>query len=238
MLKRTLKSARIHVGKGSVAAAAWIRAHMTRQRALRLGWYASLVALLVLLGSASWSYRNRASKGEYSPVPPEQAVMAQATPAPLLPEPTPLPVTYYWPVEGEIIGDYTPEGLVWCQTLGQWQAHEGIDIAAQAGEAVVAWSDGTVVDAYRDRLWGNTIVIEHADGMRSTYCGLNTLQLVQTGEPVEGGAVISSVGDTAACESEMPWHLHFSLERGEKSVDVEKFMEAHGCGLKKQGNNV
>ena len=40
----------------------WVRMRMTRQRAMRLGWYASLAALLVLLGAASYGYRNRAVK--------------------------------------------------------------------------------------------------------------------------------------------------------------------------------
>ena len=209
------------------ASRAWrgVRKRMTRQRAMRLGWYASLAALLVLLGAASYGYRNRDAKSVQEAMEVPREVMAQKTPAPeWIPAPSPEPERYVWPVEGEIVGDYTPEELVWSQTMGQWQSHAGLDIAAGAGEAVVACADGTVSDAWRDRLWGNVIVIEHPGGLQSTYAGLNTLELVKMGDAVKAGQVISSVGNTAICEADLPFHLHFALERDGKPVNFAELL--------------
>ncbi len=114
------------------------RAWLTRERAKKLAWYGALALLLVILGAGSRAYRNRRIAPE-ADVP--QAAMAVGTPQPLealfslptpSPEPTPEPVAFVWPLEGEIIGEYAPDALTWSETLGQWQSHPGIDIAAAA----------------------------------------------------------------------------------------------------------
>lgn len=198
----------------------------------RLGWYAALAALLVVLGTVSWSYRHRsAAPKEDEPAPRE--VMAVATPDPLTalvalpsraPEPTPEPLHFTWPVEGEIIGEYAVDHMVFSGELGQWQTHPAVDIAAAAGEAVTACADGVIADAWEDPIWGNVVRIEHPNGYVSSYANLSTLKLASVGEGVTAGQVIGAVGRSAACECDMPWHLHFSLEEGKIALDFEEFM--------------
>ena len=213
-----------------------IRARLSRERLAKLGWYAALAALLMILGSASYAYRmNRAPRYDAAAqsVEPQAplAVMAAGTPQPLealfrpvepTPEPTPEPLVFIWPVEGEVIGEYAPDALVWSQTLGQWQNHPGVDISAAAGEAVVACADGTVREAWEDPLWGCVVEIGHDQGFVSTYANLSTLSLVKPGDAVTAGQVVGAVGGSADCESEMPWHLHFELRQNGAPVDSQK----------------
>ena len=204
------------------------RAWLTRDRLKKLTWYGALALLLVLLGAGGQAYRNRRTAPEVD-VP--QAAMAVGTPQPMealfslptpSPEPTPEPVTFVWPLEGEIIGEYAPEELIWSETMNQWQSHPGIDIAAAAGEAVAACADGTVSAAWEDPLWGYVVEITHREGYVSTCANLSTLNMVKVGEEVAAGQVIGAVGDTADAESDMPWHLHFALTWNGAPVDFQK----------------
>lgn len=205
--------------------AAFLRRAAGRLRTKRVilakaGYYAALVCLLALLGSASYAYR---SQGQTPREEPARQAVQRTEPAlqAFLPEPTPEPARWIWPLEGEIVGAYSPDAPVWSSTLTQWQTHAGLDIAGSPGEAVYACADGTVADAWKDALWGNVIVIDHGDGYRSTYASVNTLNLVRAGDAVCAGDVISAVGQSAACESELGWHLHFALERDGEPVDFE-----------------
>jgi len=193
---------------------AWraLRGACVSRKALgRVGYYAALAALLAILGLASYAYRARIGRATGgAPQPPEVlSVQAQAVPA--TPEPTPEPERWLWPLEGEIIQPYSPVTPVWSRTMEQWQTHAALDIVGSPGEAVYACRDGEVADAWSDRLWGNVITIDHGDGYQSTYAGLNTLNMVSVGERVRAGQVIGSVGQSAACEADAGWHLHFEL---------------------------
>lgn len=178
--------------------------------------YASVALVLAILGCASYALRQRIAKPDDDP-PPRAAAAMRAPEA--SPAPTPEPVRWVWPLEGEIVGAYSPDAPAWSRTLGQWQTHAGLDISGSPGEAVYACRDGEVVDAWNDRLWGNVIVIDHEDGYRSTYASLNTLKLVSPGDKVSAGDIISAVGDGAACEAELSYHLHFELTRDGAPVD-------------------
>lgn len=210
------------------------KAWLTRERLVRLGWYGALAALLVVLGTASYTYRTGRERAGEAEAREPVAVMAAGTPKPMealfvlptpTPAPTPAPVAFSWPVAGEIIGEYAPEALIWSETLNQWQNHPGVDIAAAAGEAVTACADGTVQEAWADPLWGNVIEIAHDQGYVSTYANLNTLNMVAVGDAVAAGEIIAAVGDTADCESALPWHLHFALTRDGKPVDPQKLCD-------------
>ena len=204
----------------------------SRELIAKAGQYAALAALLVLLGVASSAYRNRKEVPAPDPKPDNPSVQAFALPTPAA---TPEPKLWVWPLEGQVIGEYAPSTPVWSETLGQWQTHPAIDISGDPGEAVRACADGTVSDAWKDPLWGNVIVIEHADGAVSTYAGLNTLNLVEPGQAVFAGDVISSVGSSAACEASLPSHLHFALSRDGVPVDFEALMEGTGTDLRLEG---
>lgn len=218
------------------------KALMARVKGLgirRLGGYAALALMLTALGVASANWRNRGTQRMTGTVSSEpelpMAAMAGATTAPdglstwldeltELPTPAPTPdrPEFVWPVSGEVIGAYAPDSLIWSATLGQWQTHPAIDISAAVGESVCACADGVVEDAWEDPLWGKVIKITHAEGYASTYANLSTLQLVSPGESVTAGQTISAVGTSAACEAEMPGHLHFFLEKDGESVDFDK----------------
>ncbi len=185
----------------------------------RVGYYAALALLLVILGTASRAYRARAARAPEAETPARSALSSRAEPERPVPEPTAQPAVWVWPLEGEIVGEYAPETPVWSATLGQWQTHPGLDIAGSPGEAVCACRDGEVLDAWNDRLWGNVIVLDHGDGWQSIYRGLNTLNLVEIGGKVRAGDVLSAVAPSVPCEADLPAHLHFELTKDGEPAD-------------------
>ena len=226
---RALEAARrldARVRRATRGAGRFIRQSINRERLGRWGFYLGLAALMVLLGLGSQGYRRRFERAQAVETPAPQAAMAVVTPTP---EETPEPRRFVWPVAGEVIRAFSGDTLAWSGALGQWQTHPAVDIAASPGEAVCACADGVVADLWEDALWGNVIAIDHGDGLESIYANLNTLALVRVGDRVAAGQVISSAGRSAACESDLPWHLHFALERDGERVDFEKFMRKNGA---------
>ena len=72
------------------------------------------------------------------------------------------------PVSGAAITPFSGDMLVKNETLGDWRTHNGIDIRAEAGEAVRAASDGTVT-AVAD---GKAIVTVRTPEGRSAGCAV------------------------------------------------------------------
>lgn len=113
-----------------------------------------------------------------------------------------------WPVEGVVSRDYavksTPD-----------KEHHGIDIAAPHGTPVLAAWPGVVVFTGVDSVFGQLVIIDHGDDLRSLY-GHSSMMVVGMGDWVRGGQEIARVGSTG--ESSAP-HVHFELRHAGKPVD-------------------
>ena len=149
-----------------------------------------------------------------------------ATPTPP-PAPSPSAAAasvFTWPVKGEIVHDFSLEVLAYDETMGDWRTHCGIDIAASVGTQVCAVSSGTVEQVYQDDLMGTTVVIDHGDGLRSTYSNLASTPTVKTGDTVSPGSVIGSVGKTALAEGDREAHLHLEMSQDGMAVDPAQYL--------------
>lgn len=130
----------------------------------------------------------------------------------------------HWPVEG-----LKKSGFGWRtdEATGSREWHSGVDIAGAEGDPVQACWPGTVVFAGERGRYGNTVVVEHEGGWRSTY-GHNSENLVSVGDQVAAGSNIARVGQTgSATEPE----LHFEIRKGEQAVDPENIRERLQAGL-------
>ena len=144
---------------------------------------------------------------------------AEATNAPVE-----APPVYTWPVKGEVFSDFSLEVLAYDETMGDWRTHSGVDIAAAVGTRVLALSNGTVTKVYEDDLMGTSVVIDHGEGLVSTYQNLAAQTTVAQGDSVVTGTVIGAVGDTAIAESGRPPHLHLEVMRDDRAVDPVDFL--------------
>jgi murein DD-endopeptidase MepM/ murein hydrolase activator NlpD len=86
---------------------------------------------------------------------------------------------------------------------GTTRFHRGVDIAAAYGREVPAAGTGHVVFAGEEGGYGNTVVIEHAGGVRTRYAHLSALQ-VTAGQQVTEGTVIGRVGTSGRSTGHRP----------------------------------
>ena len=110
-----------------------------------------------------------------------------------------------------ITNEYAMDSLIYSVTLDQYMTHCGIDIEAEEDTQVVACAAGTVTAVYEDDRYGICIEISHDDGFITVYGSLSTDEMVETGDTVEAGTIISGVGSTALFESMEPAHLHLEM---------------------------
>ncbi len=90
---------------------------------------------------------------------------------------------------------------------GRRRFHEGIDIAATHGNRVYAYTDGRVVEAGWNGGYGNCILIDHGNGLKTRYAHLSKIY-VRIGQKVRAGERIGAIGSTG--NSTGP-HLHFEV---------------------------
>ena len=92
-------------------------------------------------------------------------------------------------------------------TLGIEKMHNGIDLAAPSGSAILAAYNGTVAAADYNSTMGNYIMISHGNGLYTIYMHCSALY-VSKGQDVTAGTKIGAVGSTG--RSTGP-HLHFGV---------------------------
>jgi len=116
-------------------------------------------------------------------------------------------VPLLWPASGPVTSRFGSRGS---------RMHDGIDIGAKLGSAVIAVADGTVVYSdHRLAGYGNLIIIRHRKNLFTAYAH-NQKNLVHQGDKVRAGQKIARIGDTG--RSTGP-HLHFEVRRGTTPVD-------------------
>ncbi|MGN1080681.1 MAG: peptidoglycan DD-metalloendopeptidase family protein, partial [Acutalibacteraceae bacterium] len=105
-----------------------------------------------------------------------------------------LPVT-----DGDILKEYDEKELQFSNTYKDWRLHTAVDFAAEAGSAVKSAGHGRVTDVYYDDTLGETVAIDHGNGIVAYYCGLNKSPSVKAGDEVAAGFQIGAV-DVVPCE--------------------------------------
>ena len=129
------------------------------------------------------------------------------------------PLSFIYPVSGEIGLSHSPENLIFSKTLGEWTTHVGIDIQAKRGTPVAASEEGIVESITETASKGIEIILSHKDGYKTIYSNLSTKEMVKVGQKVEKGRIISGIGNTASFEYYEPEHLHFEIYKNNKPLN-------------------
>lgn len=93
--------------------------------------------------------------------------------------------------------------------------HSGADYTAAAGTPVLAVAPGTVVLADEHFFAGNSVFIDHGDGLITMYFHLSKIE-VEKGDEVETGRPLGRVGATGRATGP---HLHFGARWRGARVD-------------------
>jgi murein DD-endopeptidase MepM/ murein hydrolase activator NlpD len=120
---------------------------------------------------------------------------------------------YIWPVRGEVLSQFGtgPDG----------QYHDGINIAAQEGDAIRAAADGTVAYTGNDlKGYGNMVILRHVNGYMTAYAHARDIR-VKMNDKVKQGDMIGTVGKTGDVKTAQ---LHFGLRDGKKPVNPMRYL--------------
>lgn len=99
--------------------------------------------------------------------------------------------------------------------LHKQELHDGLDIAAAEGTAVIAVRSGIVTEVRESATYGKLIRYKTEDGYEILYAHLSEI-LVKTGERLRQGQVIARSGNTGLSTGP---HLHYSVYKDGKGID-------------------
>ncbi|GHS90268.1 hypothetical protein AGMMS49957_15880 [Synergistales bacterium] len=124
-----------------------------------------------------------------------------------------------WPVTGKITSGYGRRG--------KRRMHTGIDMPMPANTPIGSAADGIVADTgssknAKYRGYGNTVVIDHGNGVSTLYAHCLKLA-VKPGTRVKRGDVVAYVGRTGRATTT---HVHFEVRKNGKPVNPLPYLTA------------
>ncbi|MDO5878126.1 peptidoglycan DD-metalloendopeptidase family protein (plasmid) [Paenarthrobacter sp. SD-1] len=176
---------------------------------------------------ASISYERPAvtTKQAPLPVPAKTEVAASGAVAPKSVAAAPAPAQ---PVSAARLGAplagmsvSSPFGIRTSPISGAGELHTGLDLVAACQTAVFAAGAGTVVEAgWSPYGGGNRIVVDHGNGLKSTYNHLASIE-TSVGATVTPGQRLAAAGTTG---NSTGCHLHFEVLLNGQTVNPQGWM--------------
>lgn len=125
--------------------------------------------------------------------------------------------SFLLPTEGPIS---SPFGLKRFFNEQARRPHSGIDIAAPRGSDIIAPADGEIILTGNFFFNGNSIFIDHGQGLITLYCHMDQLDS-KTGDKVKAGDVIGKVGSTGRATGP---HLHWTVSLNNSRIEPLLFL--------------
>ncbi|MGM0593900.1 MAG: peptidoglycan DD-metalloendopeptidase family protein [Pseudomonadota bacterium] len=122
------------------------------------------------------------------------------------------------PVNGRLSGTFGKKRFFNGQPR---RPHSGMDIAAPTGTPVKAPAAGRISETGDYFFNGNTVFIDHGEGLITMICHLNSIE-VEVGQEVERGDVVATVGATGRVTGP---HLHWTVSLNNTRIDPALFLK-------------
>lgn len=122
-----------------------------------------------------------------------------------------------WPARGWVSSRF---GYRISPFTNKREFHKGLDIAAKMGAPIVAPADGVVSYVGKNYGYGNVVVLNHNNGIKTKYAHVEK-SLVKKGQSVKRGEKIALVGKTG--RSTGP-HLHYEVHQNGVAVDPLRYI--------------
>jgi murein hydrolase activator len=122
------------------------------------------------------------------------------------------------PTPGKIISKF---GLLQTGDYNSFTFRKGIDIKVKKGEPVKSVFKGKIRFAQWLKGYGNLIVIDHGGSYYTVYAHVEDV-FKQKGEPVKGGEIIATAGDTGSIKGT---YLHFEIRHHGKALNPMKWLK-------------
>lgn len=129
-----------------------------------------------------------------------------------------------WPVEGEILKEFSSDKTIYFETLDQYKCNPVILIKADVNQEVVAAFGGTVESITEDSVNGMVLTVDMGNGYKAIYGQMKDIN-VKEGEAVVKGQAIGNVAQPTKYYTEEGSHLYFGLTKDETPVNPQDYLE-------------
>ncbi len=129
-----------------------------------------------------------------------------------------------WPMDGNVIMNYSMDATIYYATLDQYKYNPAIIIAGDVNNKVYSVAKGKITDISQNEVTGTTVTVDLGDGYRAIYGQLKELNF-KVGDYLESGHVIGYVSEPTKYYSVEGSNLYFELQKDGEPVDPIVYFE-------------
>lgn len=123
-----------------------------------------------------------------------------------------------WPVEGDILIEYSADKVVFFPTLSQFKTNPALIIGSEVGQDVRASANGVVKSIEKNDETGTTVTIAIGDDFRIVYGQLKDVS-VSKGDEVSEGQIIGKIAQPTKYYSVEGANLYYQVKQNGETVN-------------------